>query len=232
MRFTRHLPSLAAIIVGLASFSLSFVALRDVSVRLHAVPGYMGWLVPIVVDAGAVSGSAIIWAASFQPSARLRFPYAFVAALVAISVIINIAHAGPSVLAKGIAALSPLVLLGSLELVAGQHRRDATEPVPVSPVAVASGHPAEPSRAQDSLATEETLAAAPPAKPVRKRAAPGRRPAAAAPVNVASEPVAPVVALGQPRSAEAAAPAPANAPRARQAQRRPLRVSAESPTLV
>lgn len=70
MRLTRTLPSLAAIVVGLASFALSYVALRDVSVRVGAVPADPGWLVPIVVDAGAVSGSAVIWAASQEDEGR------------------------------------------------------------------------------------------------------------------------------------------------------------------
>ena len=126
-RFRRGLASLATLVVAAASFALSYVALSDVSVRVGAVPPGLGWLVPIVVDGGVICGSAIIWSHSKLSTRRPVFPFLFVGALVTISVIINAAHAGPSLLAKGIASLPPLVLLGTLELVASQGRRDRSK---------------------------------------------------------------------------------------------------------
>ena len=59
--FRRLIAATASVVVGAASFALSFVALRDVSVQLEAVPPSLGWLVPIVIDGGVICGSAVIW---------------------------------------------------------------------------------------------------------------------------------------------------------------------------
>ena len=121
--FRRTLVALSCLIVGAASFALSFVALRDVSIELMAVDPSLAFLVPIVIDGGIIGGSAVIWSYSQEQAKRPIFPFLFVAFLVLISVIVNASHAGPTILAKIIAALPPLVLLGVLELVAAQHRR-------------------------------------------------------------------------------------------------------------
>ena len=121
--FRRTLVALSCLIVGAASFALSFVALRDVSIELMAVDPSLAFLVPVVIDGGIIGGSAVIWSYSQEQAKRPIFPFLFVASLVIISVIVNASHAGPSPLAKIIAALPPLVLLGVLELVAAQHRR-------------------------------------------------------------------------------------------------------------
>lgn len=135
-RLIRTLPSLCAVVVAAASFALSYVALRDVAARLDAVPPYLAFLVPVVVDGGIIAGSAIIWEASHGARRRQLFPYFFVGVLVAMSVTMNIAHAGPTPLAKVIASLPPLVLLGAIELVAAQHMRAAQQAAPVEPVEV------------------------------------------------------------------------------------------------
>ena len=173
----RALSSFASLVVGGASFALSYVALSEVSVRVGAVPAGLGWLVPIVVDGGVICGSAIIWSHSKESASRPFFPFFFVGSLVVISVIINASHAGPSYLAKGIASLPPLVLLGTLELVASQGRRDrrnvptgqfvdggalATQPAPQAPVA--------PSFAQVQTQQVSTLVAAPVAAPAARPA--------------------------------------------------------------
>lgn len=121
--FRRTLVALSCLIVGAASFALSFVALRDVSIELMAVDPSLAFLVPVVIDGGIIGGSAVIWSYSQEQARRPVFPFLFVASLVIISVIVNASHAGPAPLAKIIAALPPLVLLGVLELVAAQHRR-------------------------------------------------------------------------------------------------------------
>jgi len=121
--FRRFMAAAASVVVGAASFALSFVALRDVSVQLEAVPPSLGWLVPIVIDGGVICGSAVIWSLSHEQRRRPVFPFLFVGSLVIVSVVVNAAHAGPTVLAKLIASLPPLILLGTLELVAAQGRR-------------------------------------------------------------------------------------------------------------
>lgn len=155
------MASLACVLVGGASFALSYVALSEVAVRERAVPGALGWLVPIVVDGGVICGSAIIWSQSKSTSTRPVFPFLFVGTLVIISVIVNASHAGPSILAKGIASLPPLVLLGTLELVASQGRRDRLQavPVPVTPKPVVTDLTVPLGRPEQHIASQPPKAA-------------------------------------------------------------------------
>lgn len=145
---TRLVAAAACLVVAVASFALSYVALSQVAVSVGAVPASMGWLVPIVIDGGIICGSAVIWSLSKEEGARSRFPFFFVAMMVVVSVVVNVAHAGDSVLAKVIAALPPLILLGTLELVAAQSRREQEPAVAqasassTQPVAVAVMNPA------------------------------------------------------------------------------------------
>ena len=191
----RTLPALATITVGAASFALSYVALSEVSAEVGAVPGYMAWLVPIVIDGGIIAGSAVIWDQSRDSVRRQVFPFLFVAALVVVSVVVNINHAADNLLAQGIAALPPLALLGSLELVATQHRRRhlialAAEQKTARDAPAATGTPArtpEPAEtvdadtgsrpSEDVPAADEPKVAAPSAG---DKAAPARKPSVAA----------------------------------------------------
>jgi hypothetical protein len=141
-RFRRLAAAAACLVVGVASFALSYVALRDVAVEVGAVPPHLGFLVPIVVDGGVICGSAIIWSLSKSSARRPVFPFLFVGALVVISVVINTNHAGDGWLSKGIAALPPLILLGTLELVASQGRRLGQSRAERNAVSAASPVPA------------------------------------------------------------------------------------------
>lgn len=123
----RVLPSLSALLVASASFALSYVALRDVASEVEAVPPHLAFLVPVVIDGGVICGSVVIWANAQRGGRKELFPFFIVAALVVMSVVVNTAHAGPAPLAKVIAALPPLVLLATLELVASQQRRAAED---------------------------------------------------------------------------------------------------------
>lgn len=129
---TRVIPTAASLVVAASSFALSFVALRDVAIRERAVPAGLAWLVPVVVDGGVMSASAVLWAASAAQRRRSRLALGVLTTLLVVSTVINTAHAGPSLLAKVIAALPPLVLLASLELV-GEHHNGPPTAHPTSP---------------------------------------------------------------------------------------------------
>jgi len=120
-RLYRLLPALACVVVGAASFALSYVAISEVAAEVGAVPARLSWLVPVVVDGGVIGGSVVVWWAARQRR-RLWFPLLFVSVLVVVSVVVNVAHASEVLLAQMIAALPPLVLLGTIELVAYQFR--------------------------------------------------------------------------------------------------------------
>lgn len=234
--FRRFLAALSSLIVGAASFALSFVALRDVAVSTGAVPAHLGFLVPIVIDGGVICGSAVIWALSKEERDRPIFPFIFVGVLVAISVVVNAAHAGPSVLAKVIAGLPPLILLATLELVASQGRRTAqTEPAASRPTTAAriSAFMPEPALAlaEEPVARRPATESLPPSVTV---------PAAASPVAAPDEPFSAPATVEELQPAVVAAPGatrPVTSPRAVRAdstrQGRPgarsLRVRAEEP---
>lgn len=176
--FRRVLAVLATLVVGAASFALSFVALRDVAATTGAVPAELAWLVPVVIDGGVICGSAIIWSLSKEESRRPLFPFLFVAALVTMSVVVNVNHAGPSLLAKSIAALPPLILLGTLELVASQGRRIAV-PAEAHAMPVAAPAGAFTGPVDDVVRVQEAAVLATDLH-VAKEAAPLPRPAASA----------------------------------------------------
>lgn len=132
----RAVPTLMLIVVGSTSFLLSYVAIRDVSIALGAVPANLAWAVPVCIDGGILAGSAAIWSSSYQRKRRDPLAFITVAVLLATSVIINTQHAGTETLGKWIAALPPLILLACLEIVAAGHRRsmedaDSSAPSPV-----------------------------------------------------------------------------------------------------
>lgn len=137
----RAVPTAATLVVAAASFALSWVALRDTSVRVGAVAPSMGWLVPLVVDGGIIAGSAVLWSearlatvagAGGGPAggrrAVRRLAGMMVAALAAVSVLINVSHASPGALSRLIAGMPPVVLLACVELVALQWRTPLRTP--------------------------------------------------------------------------------------------------------
>jgi hypothetical protein len=177
----RVLPTAASLVVAAASFALSYVALRDVAAEVEAVPAYLAWLVPIVIDGGVICGSVVIWADSQRSTKRHLLPFFVVGALVVVSVVVNTAHAGPSLLAKGIAALPPLVLLATLELVAAQNRADVrgrdggAGPFVGTPAAVPVSSPAD--RAPEEKAPPDRAPAKKtPAKKTAAKRAPVEKP--------------------------------------------------------
>lgn len=153
--WVRGIPTIAAVVVAAASFALSYVALRDVAAHTQAVPAHLAWLVPICVDGAVLAGSASMWAASMRGRRMDPVAVLTVVALLVTSVVININHAGPSVLAKTIAALPPLTLLACLELVAGQHRREAADAQAATPHADESSAP--PAEAPRDAATPAVI---------------------------------------------------------------------------
>lgn len=179
----RTVPLVSSLVVAAASFALSFVALRDVAAELEAVPASLAWLVPIVIDGGVMCASAVIWAAATAGKRRQAFPFFVVAVLVAISVVVNAAHAGPSPLAKLIAALPPLVLLATLELVAITTR--SANAASAASAAIAS----EPSVAAVPVPTP-VVAEVPPVPAAQPAPAPVRKPRAkrTTPATVAPQP--------------------------------------------
>lgn len=233
MRFLiRAVPTVCAVLVAAASFALSYVALRDVAARTAAVPEHLAWLTPICVDGAVLAGSASLWASSMRRTKKDPVAVLTVVSLLVISVVINVSHAGPSPLAKIIAALPPLTLLACLELVAGQYRREAdaeaeqahsapgqvstaTAPLPVTASGRADvvGHVEHPAAAVVVEPEEPAVPAPAPQTPADVLELPGQPGPAVTPGTVTPQAVTPQALTPQALTSEAvsvpaAAPAP------------------------
>ena len=117
----RWVAAIATFCVAIASATISFVAQSTVAAREQAVPGRLSFLVPVIIDGGVMAASAVLWAwaATGRRSRRPWLAYATAAVLLAVSTIVNLNDAGPSLLAKLIAGLPPIVLFVAVELAAG-----------------------------------------------------------------------------------------------------------------
>ncbi|MGK2881196.1 MAG: DUF2637 domain-containing protein [Mycobacterium sp.] len=135
LRRTRAAAVLITAGIGVASFVLSFAALRDLAQR-SGIPEHLAWLWPLIVDGAILQATmAVIVLAGFQDQRRnRRFFWAVLTCSAAVSVGANALHAvipADAVLspwwAAGIAVVAPVSLLASthglslLSRVGGQH---------------------------------------------------------------------------------------------------------------
>lgn len=234
MRFiVRVLPTAIALLVATAGFVLSFVAQQQVAIGLFAVPAALAWLVPVVVDGTLLSASASLWASSYMRQRRDPTAYILMVTLLAFSVVVNVFHAGRSgafapgsiagitpaaghlILARAIAALPPIALLGCMELVASAHRRDF-QAAEAARAAEQRGDQASAEQASAEQAVEAPpTPVAPAAAPLPSPAAPPQPrttgPAAPAPSPQPPREPSPRTASTAP-AGNAAAPSPAAPP--------------------
>jgi DNA-binding NarL/FixJ family response regulator len=109
--------------LGVASFALSYEALRSLAIETGALSPSAAWLLPILVD-----GAAIIFSLSaFQASARgaekdRRWFFSLVVVITLVSVAFNVAHAQRGVVPAAIASLPPILLFAAFESLLRQFR--------------------------------------------------------------------------------------------------------------
>ena len=119
------LPRYLCLTIAVAGFALSANALTAVAADSQAVTPEMAWLVVVVVDGLLLAASAVGWARALDGE-RAWPAIITVAVTGAVSTAINVAHADGGLLAQGIAAIPPIALLTSLELVMAELRRSLT----------------------------------------------------------------------------------------------------------
>jgi hypothetical protein len=135
--------ALVAIIASIA-FLVSFDAISAYAVRVGAFPPALWWSAPLLVDTFTVAGGWVVYARSGSAGVTWRhlvYPWSVVAAGSAVSIAVNVAHAPAHPAARALAALPPVALLASLELVMGEARRlrgVRTEGNPAHPAARAT----------------------------------------------------------------------------------------------
>lgn len=125
-------------LLGIASFALSFEALRDLAVRTGALPPQSAWLFPILVDGAAIIFSLSAFRASVVGAeSDRRWHFSLVVAISLCSVGFNIAHAEKGVVPSAIAAAPPILLFLAFESLLRQLGPER----PTTPVAPAKRKP-------------------------------------------------------------------------------------------
>jgi hypothetical protein len=103
-------------LLGIASFALSFEALRDLAVRTGALPPQSAWIFPILVDGAAIIFSLSAFRASaIGAESDRRWHFSLVVAISLCSVCFNIAHAEKGLVPSAIAAAPPILLFLAFE---------------------------------------------------------------------------------------------------------------------
>jgi hypothetical protein len=180
-------------LVAVGSGVLAFDGTASVAVTSGAVPAGLGWIVPLVIEAGVLAAgvSALNRAASGE---RPRMELIMMSGLLTLSTVVQIAHSaslGGSVLGMVLAGVVPAVLLASVELVLRAQR---------------SAHHARTVLADqmraDARRDEERAARA-----AQRAANPASTPPVQSPAPIAATaPVRPSVTVSEPRHGLAAAP--------------------------
>ena len=119
--------------LGVASFALSYEALRSLAIETGALSPNAAWLLPILVD-----GAAIIFSLSaFQASAKgaekdQRWFFSLVVVITLVSVAFNVAHAQKGIVPAAIASLPPILLFAAFESLLRQFRPQAAPKRPLA----------------------------------------------------------------------------------------------------
>lgn len=105
-------------LLAAAAFRLSFDALNHLVIS-NGVPAKMAWLYPAIVDGAIIIFSISVLQASLNRN-KAHYPWLLVGLFTILSVILNIVHAPPDLLARVLAAIPPIALFLSFELLMNQ----------------------------------------------------------------------------------------------------------------
>ena len=122
---TRTLRILTALLVGAIAalaFLVSFEAISTYAVKVGAFPPGLRWAAPLLVDTFTVAAGLVILSRS-RDGVRAVYAWSLVVIASTVSVALNVAHAPAQLSARLVAALPPVALLASLELVMSEARR-------------------------------------------------------------------------------------------------------------
>jgi hypothetical protein len=109
-------------VVGLAvaGFAMSYGALYELALE-EGVPRRLAWLWPLVVDGFIVVASLAVLHAVLEHRPTF-YPWTLVLGFSAVSVLFNVIHAAPTAVARLVAAVPPMALVFSFELLMRQVR--------------------------------------------------------------------------------------------------------------
>ncbi|MBK9056029.1 MAG: DUF2637 domain-containing protein [Chloroflexi bacterium] len=112
------LTGVLVFLLAAAAFLLSFDALKHLAAT-NGIPAGKSWIYPAIVDGAIIVFSLSVLQASLNRQHTL-YPWILVGAFTVLSVILNIVHAPASFLSRVLAAIPPLALFLSFELLMGQ----------------------------------------------------------------------------------------------------------------
>ena len=112
------LTGVLVFLLAAAAFLLSFDALKHLAAT-NGIPAGKSWIYPAIVDGAIIVFSLSVLQASLNRQHTL-YPWILVGAFTVLSVILNIVHAPTSFLSRVLAAIPPLALFLSFELLMGQ----------------------------------------------------------------------------------------------------------------
>ncbi len=112
------LTGVLVFLLAAAAFLLSFDALKHLAAT-NGIPAGKSWIYPAIVDGAIIVFSLSVLQASLNRQHTL-YPWILVGAFTVLSVILNIVHAPTTFLSRILAAIPPLALFLSFELLMGQ----------------------------------------------------------------------------------------------------------------
>ena len=117
-------------VIGLAAagFAMSYDALHSLALT-NGVPPALAWMWPLVVDGFIVVASLSVVRA-VADNRRATYPWLLVLAFSTISIAFNVVHAGPTLVARFVAAIPPAALVLSFELLMRQLRQQCATQAP------------------------------------------------------------------------------------------------------
>jgi len=137
LRWIHGATTVGVITLAMAGFTMSYGALHGLALE-EGVPARLAWLWPLVVDGFIVVASLAVLHAVLEHRSTV-YPWALVLGFSAVSVSFNVVHAAPTTVARLVAAVPPLALVLSFELLMRQVRAalqprlvHTPPPVPVS----------------------------------------------------------------------------------------------------
>ncbi|MBK8904587.1 MAG: DUF2637 domain-containing protein [Anaerolineaceae bacterium] len=127
MQRINHLISLLSGLLVLflagSAFFLSFESLKDLAVQI-GVAQEIAWLYPAIIDGAIIVFSLSVLRANLVQE-RTMYPWVLVSVFTLLSVVLNIIHAQQELLAQFLAAIPPVALFLSFELLLAQLKETA-----------------------------------------------------------------------------------------------------------
>ena len=121
--FISLFTALLVLFLAGSAFFLSFESLRDLAVQI-GVAEEIAWLYPAIIDGAIIVFSLSVLQANLT-RARTVYPWVLVSVFTLLSVVLNIIHARQELLAQFLAAIPPIALFLSFELLLAQLKETA-----------------------------------------------------------------------------------------------------------